>query len=64
MSRRRFDPSSLVAALLFAGIASRYLVEGFSGREVSFPWAMPGVLAAIVLVIVLRLVTRSRRDER
>jgi hypothetical protein len=29
VSRRRFDPSSLVAGLLFLTIAGRYLVEGF-----------------------------------
>jgi hypothetical protein len=64
VSRHKFDPSSLVAAILFLGIASRYLIEGFGGRHVSFPWAMPAVLAAIAAIIVLRLVFRSRRDER
>jgi hypothetical protein len=62
--RHRFDPSSLIAAILFLGIASRYLIEGFSGRQVSFPWAMPAVLAAIIVIILLRLIFHSRRDER
>jgi hypothetical protein len=52
-----------VAAVLFLGIAFRYLVEGFGGRPLSFPWAMPSVLATIVLITLLRLVFRSRRRD-
>lgn len=64
MFRHRFDPSALVAALLFLTTAGRYLVEGFGGRPVSFPWATPFVLAAIVLIVILRMIFRSRRREQ
>jgi hypothetical protein len=61
--RHKFDLSSLAAAILFLTIAARYLVEGFGGERVSFPWAMPSVLASIVLIVLLRLVFRSRRRD-
>jgi hypothetical protein len=61
--RHRFDPSSLVAAILFLGIAGRYLTEGFGGGRVSFPWAVPAVVATLVLIVLLRLVFHSRRRE-
>jgi ABC-type Fe3+ transport system permease subunit len=64
VSRHEFDPSSLIAGILFLGIASRYLIEGFSGRHMSFPWAMPAVLTAIGLILLLRLIFHSRRQER
>jgi hypothetical protein len=62
--RHRFDPSSLIAGILFLGIAGRYLIEGFSGRHVSFPWTMPAALTAIVVIILLRLIFHSRRQEQ
>ncbi|MDN3357148.1 hypothetical protein [Actinomadura sp. DC4] len=64
MYRHKFDPSSLVAALVFLGVAIRYLVEGTGGHRVSYDWAMPSVLVSIGLIIVLRLVFRSRRRPR
>jgi hypothetical protein len=54
----------LIAGILFLGIAGRYLIEGFSGRRMSFPWTMPAALTAIVLIILLRLIFHSRRQER
>lgn len=64
MFRHRFDPSSLVAAVLFLWIAGRYLVEGFGGHRVSFPWATPFVIGTIVLILILRLIFRSRRSDQ
>jgi hypothetical protein len=61
--RHRFDPSSLVAAVLFFGIAARYLTEGFGGRPVSFAWAVPAVGGAIALIVLLRAVFQSRRRD-
>jgi hypothetical protein len=61
--RHRFDPSSLVAAVLFFGIAARYLTEGFGGHPVSFPWAVPAVGGAIALIVLLRAVFQSRRRD-
>jgi hypothetical protein len=61
--RHKFDLSSLAAAILFLTIAARYLVEGFAGHSMSFAWAMPAVLTSIVLIVLLRLVFRSRRRD-
>lgn len=63
MFRHRFDPSSLVAAVLFAGIAARYLIEGLGGHPVSFGWAVPAVLAAVGAIYLLRMMFRSRRRD-
>jgi hypothetical protein len=61
--RHRFDPSSLVAAILFFGIAARYLTEGLGGREVSFRWAVPAAIASIGAIALFRLVFQSRRRD-
>ena len=61
MFRHKFDPSSVIAALIFLGIAIRYLVEGFGGNRVPYSGAVPSIIIAIVLIIVLRCAFRSRR---
>jgi hypothetical protein len=61
--RHRFDPSSLVASVLFFGIAARYLIEGLGGHPVSFPWAVPAVIAAIGAIYLFRLMFYSRRRD-
>ena len=63
MFRHKFDPSSIVAALVFLGVAVRYLVEGFGGQKVSYPWAVPSLAISIALIIVLRLVFHGRRRD-
>jgi hypothetical protein len=59
--RHRFDPSSVVAAVVFLNIAGGYLNEGFGGAPVSFVWAVRGVLGGILLIVVFRALFRSRR---
>lgn len=61
MFRHRFDPSSAVAALIFLGIAVRYLSEGLGGPKVSYAWAVPGVLIALGVVALVRVMFRARR---
>jgi hypothetical protein len=61
--RHRFDPSSAVAALIFLGVAVRYLVEGFGGRQVSYAWAVPALVISIALIMVLRVVFHGRRRD-
>jgi hypothetical protein len=61
--RHRFDPSSLVAGILFLGIAARYLIEGFGGQRVSYLGAVPAVLATTVAILLFRMVFRSRRER-
>ncbi|MCO5969403.1 hypothetical protein [Actinoallomurus soli] len=57
MFRHRFDPSSLIAAVVFLGVAVCYL----GGRPPV--WAAPGVAVALGIVLVLRGLFRSRRHE-
>ncbi|MCO6004676.1 hypothetical protein NE236_06760 [Actinoallomurus purpureus] len=59
MFRHRFDPSSLVAAVVFLGIAWGYLAGGWSAA----PSVVRGVLGALVVVAVLRRVFRSRHRD-
>jgi hypothetical protein len=53
-----------VAALIFLGFAVRYLVEGFGGQKVSYPWTMPSLVISLALIIVLRLAFHRRRRDR
>jgi hypothetical protein len=62
--RHRFDPSSVVAALIFLGFAVRYLVEGFGGQKVSYPWTMPSLVISIALILILRVAFHRRRRDR
>lgn len=57
MYRHRFDPSSLFAAVVFLGVAVRYL----GGRPPV--WAVPGVAVALGVVLLVRGVFRARRRE-
>lgn len=57
MFRHRFDPSSLVAGVVFLGVAVRYL----DGRPPA--WVVPGVAVALGVVLVLRGLFRARRRE-
>lgn len=59
MFRHRFDPSSLVAAVLFFGVAARYLIGG----RFSSAWTVPGVLLVLGVVVLFRVVFRSRRRD-
>ena len=62
MFRHRFDPSSVVAAVLFLGLAMLYLADGLGRANVPVLPAMPGVLAGLGVIGVLRIVFRSRRE--
>ena len=63
MSRHRFDPSALVAGLLFLGFALRYLDEGTGGHTVPYVLTTPAVAGTVVVILVLRRVFRRRRRE-
>lgn len=60
--RHRFDPGALVAGLFFLAVAAVFLNDGFSGRTV-FPFMYTGaaLLIGYSLVLLIRLLTRSRR---
>jgi hypothetical protein len=61
--RHRFDPSSLVAGVLFLVIGLRYLNDGFGGGAVTYDWAVPATLVTLAVVVVLRRAFRGRRRE-
>ena len=61
MFRHRFDPSSVVAAVLFLGIAARYLDHGFGGKPITYLWAIPAIAGGLFVLGALRLMFRSRR---
>jgi hypothetical protein len=55
--RHRFDPSSLISAVVFLGVAVRYL----AGKPPV--WVVPGIAVALAVIVLLRLVFRARRRE-
>jgi hypothetical protein len=61
--RHRFDPSSAVAAVLFLGVAVRYLAHGFGGGPIPFLLAVPAIVAGLFVVGALRVLFRSRRER-
>jgi hypothetical protein len=63
VSRHRFDLPSAVVAVLFLGVATRYLERGFGAKTGAYHWVVPGVVAGLIVVGVLRVVFRSRRRE-
>lgn len=63
MSRHKFDPSALVAGVLFLGFALRYLNEGAGGQAVPYVFTTPAVLVGIVVILVFRRVFRRRRRD-
>ncbi|QUX22066.1 MULTISPECIES: hypothetical protein [Nocardiopsis] len=64
MAKRRTDWGSLVAGLLFLGLAVAFVVRGTGEWEFGVWWAVPVVLAGLVLAGVVRAVQRSRSRAR
>ncbi|GAA1553249.1 hypothetical protein GCM10009678_40320 [Actinomadura kijaniata] len=63
-TRRRFDPGSVVTGLFFLAVAAAFLVSGLAGRLVGGPEVLvPAVLLGMAAVMVVRVVTRSRRHR-
>jgi hypothetical protein len=60
--RHRFDPGGFVAGLYFLAVAVVFLINGFSDRTV-FPliYLGPALLIGYALVLLIRLLSRSRR---
>jgi hypothetical protein len=57
VSRHRFDPSSLVAAVVFLGVAVRYLAGDPP------VWVVPGIAVAVGVIVLLRVAFRTRRRQ-
>jgi hypothetical protein len=61
--RHRFDPGALVAGLYFLAVAGIFLNDGFNNRTVvPFMYIGPALLVGYALVLLIRLLTRSRRQ--
>jgi hypothetical protein len=60
--RHRFDPGALVAGLYFLAVAAVFLADGFAGRTIlPLLYTGPALLIGFALVMLVRLLTRSRR---
>ncbi|MFL1379433.1 MULTISPECIES: hypothetical protein [unclassified Nocardiopsis] len=64
MAKRRTDWGSLIAGLLFLGLAVAFVVRGTGEWEFGAWWAVPVVLVGLVLAGVVRAVQRSRARAR
>ncbi|WP_306370650.1 hypothetical protein [Nocardiopsis sp. CC223A] len=64
MAKRRTDWGSLVAGLLFLGLAVAFVVRGTGDWEFGVWWAVPVLVAGLVLAGVVRAVQRSRARAR
>lgn len=61
--RHRFDPGALVAGLYFVAVAGVFLSDGFNNRTVvPLMYTGPALLIGYALVLLIRLLTRSRRQ--
>ena len=61
--RHRFDPGALVAGLYFLAVAVVFLIDGFAGRTVlPLMYTGPALLIGFALVLLVRLLTRGRRQ--
>lgn len=64
MAKRRTDWGSLVAGLLFLGLAVAFVVRGTGDWEFNALWALPVLAVGLGAAAVARLLTRSRPDHR
>ena len=62
--RHRFDPGALIAGLFFLAVAVTHLLTSFGHhRAIDVTVALPIFLAAMAVVVTIRLLTRSRRRD-
>ncbi|MFD6953536.1 hypothetical protein A6A08_00030 [Nocardiopsis sp. TSRI0078] len=63
MAKRRTDWGSLVAGLLFLGLAVAFVVRGTGDWEFDVVWVLPVLAVGLGLAGVARALTRSRREQ-
>jgi len=63
MARRRADWGSLVAGLLFLGLAVAFVVRGTGDWEFNVLWVLPVLAVGLALAGVARALTRRTREE-
>ena len=64
MAKRRTDWGSLLAGLLFLGLAFAFVVRGTGDWEFGAWWAIPVLAAGLALAGAVRAVQRSRARAR
>ncbi|WP_304453448.1 hypothetical protein [Nocardiopsis sp. YSL2] len=64
MARRRTDWGSLVAAVLFIGLAVAFAVRGSGGWDFNVAWVLPVLAVGLGVAGVARALARSRRSNR
>lgn len=64
MAKPKADWGSLIAGLLFLGLAVAFVVRGTGDWEFGAWWAVPVLLAGLVLAAVVRAVQRARARAR
>ncbi|WP_017573125.1 hypothetical protein [Nocardiopsis halotolerans] len=60
MARCRTDWGSLVAGLLFLGLAVAFVVRGTGDWEFNVLWVLPVLVVGMGAAVVARALTRSR----
>lgn len=63
MAERRADWGSLVAGLLFLGLAVAFVVRGTGDWEFNVLWVLPVLVAGLGAAGTARAITRSRRSR-
>ncbi len=63
MAERRTDWGSLVAGLLFLGLAVGFVMRGTGDWEFNVLWVLPVLLAGLGAAGAARVLTRPRRDR-
>ncbi|MFE3458775.1 hypothetical protein ACFXKD_14635 [Nocardiopsis aegyptia] len=63
MARRRTDWGSLVAAVLFLGLAVAFAVRGSGDWDFNVVWVLPVLAVGLGIAGVARALTRSRGSK-
>jgi peptidoglycan/LPS O-acetylase OafA/YrhL len=63
VAERRTDWASLVAGLLFLGLAVAFVMRGTGEWEFNVLWVLPVLLAGLVAAAAARALTRPRRSR-
>lgn len=63
MTKRRTDWGSLIAGLVFLGLAVAFIVRGTGGWEFSALWAVPVLVVGLGTAVAVRVFSRKAARE-
>lgn len=63
MTKRKTDWGSLIAGLVFLGLAIAFIVRGTGSWEFSALWAVPVLVIGLGLAVVARVLSRKATRE-